>query len=348
MKTKITQLLLGLFLLSTSVVDAQFISIVNKKFVVNGTCQIYLNGANTPWEAWNDFGSASFNNAKWKQDMVDLKNKGINASRIWISCNGDGQPSVAADGTVSAPSATFWKNCDSLFKFAQANGVYIMATMMSFDHTKTGNNNANNWRAMLSDTAKIRTYINNYLVPFVNRYKSNPYLGSIDICNEIEWIAEDATNWKTTYAVLQRFVAMNCVALHQSSVARADGSKVLVTLGSAGTKWNATKMRNGSYGAGWQNNSDGNKWSDAALKAVYNNSSATLDFYSPHFYGWLNEYYSNMFEKSPADFGMDEKVCMVGEMPARDPFPIPLTSSTNKSWKMIDAMNALKTLDVHG
>ena len=328
---------------------SQFVNIVNKKFVVNGNagCSIYFNGANTPWESWNDFGGA-YNATKWAQDMADLKTKGINAARIWFSCDGNGQPSVATDGTVSAPTAAFWTNCDHLFTLAQTNGVYIMATMMSFDHTKTGNVNAANWRAMMSDTAKIRTYLNNYLIPFVNRYKTNPYLFSIDICNEIEWIAEDGTNWKTTYPVLQRFVAMCCVAMHSSAIARADGSKVLVTLGSAATKWNGTKMRNGSYGTGWQNNADGNKWSDAALQSVYSNVNATLDFYSPHFYGWINEYYSNMFEKSPTDFGMDDKACMVGEMPARDPFPIPTSSTVKTNMTMTTAMNNLKTLGWQG
>lgn len=327
--------------------QAQFISIVNKKFVVNGKCQIYFNGANTPWEAWNDFGG-SYNRDKWNQDMIDLKSKGINAARIWFSCNGDGQPSVATDGTASAPTAAFWKNCDSLFAAAKRNGVYIMATMMSFDHTKTGNNKCDNWRALLNSSAKTQTYIDNYLVPFVNRYKTNPSLWSIDICNEIEWIAEDGTNWKCSYDVLQRFVAQCAAALHGSSVARADGTKVLVTLGSAATKWNATKGRTGSYSTGWGSISTGNKWSDAALQSQLANTDAHLDFYSPHFYGWINEWYGNMFEKSPTDFGMDDKLCMVGEMPARDSFPIPSSSSTKANWKMIDAMNALKTLGWHG
>jgi GH35 family endo-1,4-beta-xylanase len=328
---------------------SQFISIVNKKFVVNGnaSCPIYMNGANTPWEAWNDFGG-SYDQTKWNQDMVDLKSKGINAARIWFSCNGSGQPSVASDGTASAPTAAFWKNCDSLFASAKRNGVYIMATMMSFDHTKTANTNSTNWQQMMNTQAKTQTYIDNYLIPFVNRYKTNPSLWCIDLCNEIEWIAEDATNWKCSYAILQRFVGQCAASLHGTAVARTDGSKVLVTLGSAGTKWNATKMRNGSFGTGWQNNSDGNKWSDAAIQAQFSNTAATLDFYSPHFYGWLNEYYSNMFEKSPTDFGMDEKLCMVGEMPARDPFPIPSSSSTNTSWTMTNAMNALKTLGWQG
>ena len=337
------------FLYAAIPLFSQTVSIINKKFVVNGnaSCPIYFNGANTPWESWNDFGG-SYSTTKWAQNMADLKANGINSTRIWFSCNGDGQPNVATDGTVSAPTAAFWTNCDHLFAQAQANGVYVMATLMSFDHTKTGNNKATNWRAMMSDTAKIRTYINNYLIPFVNRYKTNPYFFSVDICNEIEWIVEDGSNWQTTYPVIQRFVAMCAVAMHSSAVARTDGSKVLVTLGSAATKWNASKSRNGSYGTGWQTNSTGNKWNDAALQAVYNNTNAYLDYYSPHFYGWINEYYSNPFETSPTTFGMDDKACLVGEMPAKDPFPIPTSSTVKTNWDQTTAYNALKTLGWQG
>jgi len=346
--------ILALLLLSLNSFS-QTISIINKKFVVNGNSNtpIYFNGANTPWEAWNDFGG-NFNTAKWSQDMQDLNAKGINATRIWFSCNGDGQPKLATDGTVSAPSQAFWNNCDDLFSYAQSNGVYIMATLMSFDHTKTSNNYSANWQKMMNDTAKIRTYLQNYLIPFVNRYKSNPYLWSIDICNEIEWITENGTktnsdkNWGCSYNVLQRFVAMCCVAMHSSGIAREDGSRVLVTLGSAATKWNGTMKRNGSFGTGWVANTDGNKWSDAALQAVYNNPKATLDFYSPHFYGWVNEWCYNPFEKSPIDYGMNEKACMVGEMPSRDPFPIPSSATTNTNMSQTTAFNNLKTLGWQG
>ena len=311
---------------------SQTVSIINKKFVVNAntSCPIYFNGANTPWESWNDFGG-SYNQTKWAQDMVDLKNKGINAARIWFSCNGSGQPSIATDGTVSAPTAAFWANCDHLFAQAQANGVYIQATMMSFDHTKTGNPNANNWRAMMNDPAKIQSYITNYLVPFVNRYKTNPYLWSIDLCNEIEWIHENTDNWQCSYAVLQKFVGLCAAGLHQTSVARTDGTMVLVSLGSACVKWNGSKLPSGGT------NPDGNKWSDANLKAqTSNNANAYLDFYSPHFYGWMESSYSSPFEKTPAQYGMDDKACVVAEMPSRDPMPTPAMSMTT-------AFNNLKT-----
>jgi predicted secreted Zn-dependent protease len=297
---------------------AQTVSIINKKFVVNGNagCPIYFNGANTPWDNWNDFGG-NYDAGFWSTHFATLKANGINASRVWISCNGDVQPNINTDGTVTGASTQFWQNLDHFFQAAQSNGIYIMATMMSFDHTKNTYTKYQSWRNMLNDPAKVQTYCDNYLVPFVNKYKSNPYLMSIDISNEIEWVAEDNNNMKCSYAVLQRFVAMCASAIHNNP--RTDGTSVLVTMGSAATKWNATKMRAGFNGAWSQNNSDGNKWSDAALKAQYNQANAVLDFYSPHYYAWVDEWYSNPYVRTPADFGMDDKAVLIGETPAGNP-----------------------------
>jgi len=314
---------------------SQTISIVNKTFVVNGDSKspIYFNGANVPWESWNDFGG-NYDSLKWKQDFEVLKANGINSARIWFSCNGEGQPSLDINGTVHKPSDRFWKDCDNVFAHAKNKGVYIMATLMSFDHTKPNNKNYQNWQAMINDTAKIRTYLNNYLIPFVNRYKTNPYFWSIDICNEIEWIAENGDktnsdkNWGCSYEVLQRFVSMCCVAMHSKEIARKDNSRVLVTLGSAAVKWNGTYKKSASFSTETVPFPDGNKWSDKALQSAYKNKAAYLDFYSPHFYAWVNEWFSNPFEKSPADYGISDKACVVGEMPSRNPFPLPQGTST--------------------
>jgi hypothetical protein len=346
MKTQLKLILLSLLSSVTISGFSQEVSIVSNKFVVNGNsaCPIYFNGSNNPWESWNDFGG-TYNVATWKQDMVNLKNKNINSARIWFSCNGQGQPSISSSGVASAPTQAFWNNCDSLFSSAKANGVYIMATLMSFDHTKTANPNAANWQAMLNSQANVQTYVDNYVVPFVNRYKTNPYLWSIDICNEIEWIYEnggtrgDGTNWSgSSYAILQRFVAMNSAGIHNNP--RTDGTTVLATVGSACVKWNGTLLPTG------KTNPDGNKWSDANLKAQYNQANAILDFYSPHYYGWMEPTYSSPFEKSPAQFGMSEKPCVVGEMPARDPLPAPDGGTNGIS--LTTAFNNLKTLGWQG
>lgn len=332
MKHKFTRLLVVFSALYglTQVANAQFVSIINKNFVVNGSasCPIYFNGANTPWDKWNDFGSNNYSTTFWSSHFKTLKDNGLNSTRIWFTCNGAGQPSINANGVTTGANTKFWQDCDHLFQQAEANGIYVMATVMSFDHTKENNiqsANANNWRAMLNSEANVKSYVDNFVVPFVNRYKTNPYLFSIDACNEIEWIYENRNssiandkNWSgATYAILQRYVAMVASGVHNNP--RTDGSTVLVTLGSAATKWNATKMRDGANGTGWKNNGDGNKWSDAALKAQYNQANAVLDYYSPHYYSWIDQWYSNPFEKSPTDFGMDEKPCLIGETPAGNP-----------------------------
>lgn len=342
-------------ILHFTVLKSQTVSIVNKKFVIhkNPTSQIYFNGVNMPWEAWNDFGGA-YNDARWEQNFKDLHNHGINAARIWISCNGDGQPKISPEGIVQKPSDEFWQHCDKLFAHAKKYGVYIMASMMSFDHTKSVNNYSSEWRKMYLDTNNINSYLNNYLVPFVNRYKENSYLWSIDICNEIEWVAENGNrtdndkNWGCDYSILQRFVAKCCVALHNKSIARKDGSFVLCTMGSAAVKWNATKQRSHSFGSDWVENSGGNKWSDKNLQKAYAHKDAYLDFYSPHFYGWLNEWFLNPFEKSPNNYGIDEKLCMIGEMPARDPFPLSITKDDKQLLSQLQAYNNLKKLNWHG
>ncbi len=305
---------------------AQFVSINSSNIFVVGNCPIYFNGANTPWESWNDFGG-TYNSAKWTQNMVDLKNNGINSARIWFSCNGGGQPSINGSGVTTGVSAAFWSNCDNLFAAAQANGIYIQATMMSFDHTKNGNPNATNWQNMLNSQANVQTFVNTYVIPFVNRYKTNPYLWSIDACNEIEWIYEnrvgngDGSQWAgATYAILQRYVAILADGVHNNP--RTDGSTVLVSVGSASVKWNGTKLPNGST------NPDGNKWDDASLKAQYNQPKAILDFYSPHYYGWMNSNYSSPFQRTPTQYGMNDKACVVAEMPSRDPLPTPAMTLT--------------------
>jgi hypothetical protein len=48
---------------------------------------------------------------------------------------------------------------------------------------------------------------------------------------------------------------------------------------------------------------------------------ARLDFYSPHYYGWVVKWFGNFCaDKSPADYGLNDRPCMVGENPATGVF----------------------------
>jgi hypothetical protein len=291
-------LILVLILGSGLLAPAQNITIQGNKFYVNANKRIWLNGVNTPWNRWNDFGG-SFDRNWWNTHFQTLKSYGINCSRIWFSCDGNGAVKTDSSG-VTGLSATFFKDCDSLFAIAKRNGIYIDATMISFDHCKDANKNFRNWRNIITNQDASQTFISNYLIPFVNRYKKNPYLFAIDLCNEPEWIAENREAGRLPVSSLQRFFAMCAVAVHNTS-------NVPVTIGSACIKWNSDIP-----------GCVGNYWKNSALQAVLNDPKAYLDFYCIHYYGWVHKWYKSPFEKSPADYGINDRPVIIEESPGKD------------------------------
>jgi hypothetical protein len=291
-------LILTLILSMRFLALAQSISVQGNMFYVDSGKRIWLNGTNTPWKSWNDFGG-SFDRNWWDTHFQILRSYGINCCRVWISCNGNG--AVKSDSTgVTGLSPTFFKDCDSLFAIATRNGIYIDATMMSFDHCKKPNANFMNWRNIITSQNASQTFIDNYLIPFVNRYKSNPYLFAIDLCNEPEWISENQEDGQLPVSDLQRFFAMCASAVHHNS-------KVLVTIGSACIKWN-------SDNAGYV----GNYWKKSALQSAYNDPKAFLDFYCIHYYSWVHRWFSSPFEKSPTDYGINDVPVLIEESPGKD------------------------------
>lgn len=76
-----------------------------------------------------------------------------------------------------------WAHLDDLFRLAQSKSIYVMATLISFDHFKDYHPNYQRWRNFINSDANIDSYTNNYLSTFLTRYKNNPYLWSIDLIN---------------------------------------------------------------------------------------------------------------------------------------------------------------------
>jgi hypothetical protein len=294
---KVILFLILVFSLECSVL-AQTISVKGNIFYSDSNKRIWLNGTNTPWNTWNDFGG-NFDRDWWNNHFQTLKSYGINCCRVWISCNGNG--AVKTDSTgVTGLSNTFFKDCDSLFAMAARNGIYIDATMISFDHFKKPNANFMHWRNIITNPTASKTFIDYYLNPFVNRYKSNPYLFAIDLCNEPEWISENQEDGQLPVKDLQRFFAMCAAAVHHNST-------VLVTIGSACIKWNSDIP-----------GCVGNYWKKSALQSAFNDPKATLDFYCIHYYSWVHKWFSSPFEKSPTDYGIDDLPVIIEESPGND------------------------------
>ncbi len=273
------------------------IEIKDGKFVLAGSGkEIWFNGANTPWDNWNDFGM-DYDETFWDTHFADLHAAGVNATRVWITCNGDAGVKIKPDGTVTGAKDEHWEDLDSLFAIAAKHEVYIMATLISFDHFKDSNQKYTRWRAMVQDEALTQTYIDTYVIPFVERYDSNDYLFSIDICNEPDWIVENQECGKIQFDYLSRFFGHVAAAIHENS-------DILVTVGMGMVKYNSDHQ-------------NGNYVSDKLLQDLTKNENAYLDYYSPHFYEWQIPNWGNAFAMSPQEFGMDtDRPVVLGECPA--------------------------------
>ena len=271
------------------------VTVEGTEFVVDGE-RLYINGVNTPWDNWNDFGG-TFSKSFWQEHFATLRENGINAVRVWISCDGTTGLSISKDGYINGATTKHWEHLDKLFTYAQENGIYIMATLMSFDHFKNSNANHEAWRNLVQDDAKMDSYIKNYLIPFCERYDDFDSLWSIDLCNEPDWIHENAECGKLAWDNICEFFAKEAAAIPENS-------DILVTVGFGIIKYNSEDY-------------SGNMGADAYLQSLYANENAYLDFYSTHYYEWEAQFYGFPFDKSPEAFKLDgTKPSVLGECPA--------------------------------
>ncbi len=271
------------------------VKIDGKKFIINGR-EIWMNGANTPWQHWDDFG-AKFEKDFWMNHYKELHENGMNSSRVWITCSGDVGIEIEETGFVKGATEQHWNDLEGLFEAAQKNGIYVMATLMSFDHFKNENKNYKCWRAMVQNDEAMDSYIENYLIPFCQKFGHYNALWSIDLCNEPDWVFENEEAGKIDWKHLCRFFAKAAAAIHRNCEA-------LVTIGYAIVKYNSEKYY-------------GDCGSDAFLQSCYADEQAYMDFYSTHYYEWMAPGYGIPFDKSPQAFGIEtDKPVVLGEFPA--------------------------------
>ena len=276
--------------------------IENKQFKVNGK-QIWFNGVNTPWNKWNDFGGG-YDDTWWDTHFAELSKAGVNSTRVWINCNSDNNAiEIDSQGKIGEITANHWNDLDKFFETAKRNKIYIMATLLSFDHFQDKGERktaAEKWRNMLYNKQSAGSFAQNYVIPFVKRYDSNPYLWSIDLMNEPDWVYEVEICGKIAWEHISYLFAVCAAAIHEHG-------KTLVTVGMSFPKYNSSKA-----------NCEGNKVSDNFLQNLYKNRLAYLDFWSPHYYDWVGEYYGVPFYMTPEEFGMDSsKPSVIGECCAK-------------------------------
>lgn len=90
------------------------VTVDGTKFMVNGK-ELWINGVNTPWQKWNDFGG-DMDRQFWDDTFAQLAEDGINCTRIWINCSGENIVRLKTTGGIKEIKAVHWENLDKLLK----------------------------------------------------------------------------------------------------------------------------------------------------------------------------------------------------------------------------------------
>src|SRR5690606_35068818 len=263
---------------------------------------IFLSGINL---AWMNFGNdlTQFNEEAFTQVMKNESDVGGNSVRWWIHVDGRSTPSFEND-TVSGISELALNNLGKALDIAAEEGIVISLCLWSFDMMhleQTDAVRARN-RILLENEAALDAYIDNALVPMVQRFAGHTAILCWEIFNEPEGMTPLA-NWPSTENVdmiyIQRFINRTAGAIH-----RAD-PEAKVSNGS----WNALACID-SLPLGWKN-----YYSDSELIAAGGDVDGTLDFYMLHYY---QHYYGNRYSPfhNPVEYWKLDKPFLIGEYAA--------------------------------
>ena len=271
---------------SVSAADAH-IYVEGTKFMADGK-EIWFSGCNTPWFRWNDF-DGNMDEAVWDKTFSDLAADHINCTRIWVNCNGDSIVNVDYDGEIDHVNDAHWSDLDKLFAIAEKYKVYVMPTLLSFDHFKHSD-----WQALLRSKEFCDQYAEMYVEEFCRRYGDCEYIMGVDIMNEPDWVFENEECGQISWDNISYLLGKCADTIHNNS-------RLLVTVGTAMIKYNSDQM-------------DGNKVSDEYLQKLTGLDGAYLDFYSLHYYSWMRPMWGFPCGMTPEEYLLEaDRPCMIGE-----------------------------------
>jgi hypothetical protein len=253
-----------------------------------GCKQYFLSGSNVAWSnADNGFGNgvedhfgwdfatrpwgggtSGYSATWWDNHFAMMQAQGANCARVWVHADGRADPEYDGSGNITGSDPVFNAAMDDMLNKAKNHNILVILCLWDAVVLNSGPHGKS---VMTSQTTN---YINNVLTPMANRYKNQCNLLAYDIINEPEAMYE---NSQATKAELQIFAAKCAEAIH------AVDPNIKVTVGSKCLRYNSTFSTT---------NSVGNWWTDAQLQAAYpagNTARTKLDFYSPHFYYWMND-----------------------------------------------------------
>lgn len=266
------------------------VTVSGDKFYVGGN-EIFFSGMNAPWQNWNDF-NGGMDEEFWETEFRRFKEDHINCVRIWVNCDGESIVDLNRDGSIASISEKHWEDLETLFDLAKKYKVYVMPTLLSFDHFKNGSGPY--WRALIESKENCDEYAEKYVKEFCSRFGDNEYVFSVDLMNEPDWVYENEECGQIPWENISYLFAKCAATVHENS-------EILVTVGMGIVKYNSEDY-------------EGDKVSDEYLQSLYDDPGAYLDFYSTHYYNWQRPWFQMPVGMTPEEFKLHtDKPCMIGE-----------------------------------
>lgn len=266
-----------------------------KAGVTFGCEKRFFYGVNYPWNTFGwDFGGAGAgvaqNRAAILADLRDLAGNGVDVVRWWMYPDLDA-PGIVFDssGSPTGLGGSSVADVQAAIDLAVQAGVHLNLTLFSFDDFNWSN--TRRMKAIITDSGRRAALMNvvRQIARTAEQTGNGDRVVAWDVINEPEWAISDSDPYgDPTYGVDATtlegvtFAQMETFVRDAVSALKAE-SPSLVTVGGAAIKWPKA-------------------WSHVGL-----------DFYTFHWYDWVQQWYP--YTQSPAQYGITDKPVVIGEFP---------------------------------
>jgi hypothetical protein len=264
----------------------------------------FLYGVNYAWRNWGaDFGGiqawnspgVSGNRAAVLADLQDMRSHGVDVVRWWMfEAMYDGVE-FDANGNPTGLGGTTVADIQAALDLAAQAGVHYNFTLFSFDDfdpsATSGGATRHGINPIVTNAAKVNLLEANVVAQVAQIVAASPHadrVASWDVINEPEWAITDSDPYDNqafgcntglecvTFAQMETFVKATATTLHAHSTAP-------ITVGNSAPKW-------------------ARAWSHTGI-----------DYYTFHYYDWVNQYFP--YTTPPSGYGVTGVPVVIGEFP---------------------------------
>lgn len=164
----------------TTATGGSHLAITQNRFAFDGQ-PVFLNGVNQPWIQYgDDFGNNQSHGlfCSLREVLVNTSLSGGHAMRIWLHVEGDNTPQWNASGYVTGTDGGGSLIADMRAYLRAAQELDILVFFVLWNGAVLRNAKT---KALFSDDAKLRSYIDTVLKPMAAALQNEPALGGWEV-----------------------------------------------------------------------------------------------------------------------------------------------------------------------